>query len=408
MKILNARTGALQSIPFTLGETGRGRHAEEIRISNRPGQEPSGPEDVSYFLFGPEGRQHCILTRGDQRRGVLLRIDTKGVYTRDSGGRISLIGGPARCLASGTWAEGDAGRIGSGPDQLWHVEGPAVWEVVIQGGSHKGYGLRYLVVGRSMAPRMLKPDELIQMIATDSDPDVTEAVRPHAAALAAATGPAAERGREIHEAFRLADQLEEFEPAADAPTVQHYSTGDLRAEVERHGIATPAAYAQIIGGVSNVQSGTLVPGRQPLLSLEIGPGGGRRYSYEIVTETGVRRIGQLSQRPYTHESVLFLVEDQTWQVAWVSRRDGADTEYAIADAGGIHTYTPACSDPIRTQAWPGLSEGPAPNFGSVFQALEGIPTAAAIAAIDTAGRQLVHELPTPTQVSDLAAKFNRH
>ena len=52
MKIIDARTGKLQEIPFSLGESGRGRWLEEVKISNRPRQEPSGPHDVGYFTFG--------------------------------------------------------------------------------------------------------------------------------------------------------------------------------------------------------------------------------------------------------------------------------------------------------------------------------------------------------------------
>ena len=43
-----------QEIPFSLGESGRGRWLEEVRITNRSGKEPTGPEDVGYFLFGEE------------------------------------------------------------------------------------------------------------------------------------------------------------------------------------------------------------------------------------------------------------------------------------------------------------------------------------------------------------------
>lgn len=399
MKILNARTGTLQSIPFTLGEGGRGRKLEEIKISNRPGQVPSGPEDVSYFVFGTGSDQHCILTASDKRRGILLRIDTRGVYTRGSCGRVSLVGGQATLLAAGQWAEGAAGNVASGPDQLWHIEGPALLEVVLQGGSHKGMGLRYLVVGRSMRPLLFKPDELVQLIATDADPEVTETVRPHAVAIGGASGA------ELLSALRLADSLETLEPSAES--ILHYSQGDLRAEVTRHNIAIPAVFSQALGGVSGVQAGTLVPGTQALVSLGIGPGGGKRYDYSVIAETGVCQLGELSFRPHTQKSMLYLVEDPGWVVAWVSRRDGREIQYTIANADGVHTHRHVWEDSVCTQEWPGIPAGPAPDFSVVFPTLK-----APVLSVDAANCQpaefaCASAQTTPAQVSDLAAKFNR-
>lgn len=176
MRVIDARTGRLQPIPFSLGERGRGRWLEEVKISNRPGQEPSGPEDVGYFLFGNE-QKHCILTKSNpNQRGLLLRINTYGTYTRGTTGSVDLKGGNAKLLVSGRYAFGDAGRLGGGADELWHVESPSVFVVYICGGEYKGYGHRYLVVTKSFRVVMMKREELCQLIATDEGFNRTPAI----------------------------------------------------------------------------------------------------------------------------------------------------------------------------------------------------------------------------------------
>ena len=286
MRIINARTGNLETIPLTLGESGRGRWLEEVRVSNRPGQGPSGPEDVSFFTFGQEPK-HVILTKGDSKRGVLVRINTAGVYTKGSCGSVALKGGKAILLVEGVWAEGGAGRVANGPDQLWHVEGPALFVVTLQGGEHKGMGHRYLIITKSFQAVMVKRAELCQLIATDENPEVAEVARMFQSEL----------HEDVQQALRLAEELEEQEtPKAD---VVHYSDEYRSIEdvVRGFGLAIPATMGDKLKGVSGVQSGTLLPGSKAMVALEIGPGGGRRHQFKEVSEAGLARVRESCERP---------------------------------------------------------------------------------------------------------------
>jgi len=197
MKIIDARSDKYVTGPITLGESGRGRHLEVVPLSNRPAQAPSDPGDVGYFVHGaPPERQHAVLTcPTPSQKGILLRINTKGRYTRDSDGRIALVGGPAKLLTRGTWAEGDAGRLGSGPDELWHVGGPSLFEFVIQGGPSKGGGFRWLVVAEDLSEadaglesHIFTPAELQTVIMTASHTAVEVAVRRHMQAILTTSG----------------------------------------------------------------------------------------------------------------------------------------------------------------------------------------------------------------------------
>lgn len=372
MKIIDSRTGNLQAIPFALGETGRGRHFEVVQVSNRPGQVPSGPDDVSYFQHGVGDRQHVILTSADGRRGILLRINTVGTYTQGSCGSIDLLAGQAKLVAAGQWAEGGAGRSANGPDQLWHVEGPSLWDVVLQGGAHKGYGHRYLIVTRSLRVTMVTADALAQTIATDSDPEVTEVVREHRGVLGLkvqeaaspfATTARADRCASILAAIDLADRLEEAVPATSG-AVTHFASRPVVAAVQSYGIAIPVVMDVVLGGVSGVEAGTLVPGACALVDLRIGPGGGKRYSYETVAERGLTMLAQRRERPYTSESRLCRVDDPAWMIAWTSSRDGVVTMHVIADAGGCHTVW--ADGDRHTDPWDGCAAGPMPDFTAVF------------------------------------------
>lgn len=347
MKIINACTGKAQEIPFSLGEKGRGRLLKEIRVSNRPGQTPSGPDDVSYFVFGQE-RKHVILTNSDHKRGILLRINTSGVYTRGSCGSVHHKGGSATLLTEGTWAEGDAGRLANGPDQLWHVEGPALFVVTLQGGERKGMGHRYLIVTTSLRTVMIKRAELCQLIATDNDPEVAEVARMFQNKI----------HEDVQQALHLADKLEEQmdEPQTD---VAHFVSGwrSIKEVVQGYGLAIPAAMGDKVKGVSGVQADTILPGTKALVAIPIGPGGGKRYRFEEVSESGLIRVKEVCERPYTRKSVLAIADDSNWSSAWKEYRDGRVTSYVIANAGGIHYFTPDAErgDSIRTSAWGGMT-----------------------------------------------------
>lgn len=353
MKIINANTARLQTIPFSLGEAGRGRWLEDVKVSNRPGQEPSGPEDVGYSVFGEE-HKHVILTKGNpNQRGVLVRINTSGVYTKNSCGSIKIIGGDAELLTEGSWAEGLAGHVASGPDQLWHVKGPALFAVVLQGGEHKGMGHRYLIVTEKYRTLMIKRADLCQLIVVDRDPELVATVRMFADQLHA----------DVQSALKTADELETaMDHEAPAAVVHfHPEYGTLEETVEGYGLALPPIMGGKVTGVSGVQANTLMPGHQSLVALTIGPGGGRLYRHNMVEEKGLVRIAQGSDQR-NRETILAIVQDPEWFVAWTNHRVAETTAYVVADANGVHTFHPE-NFPVdgkryRTEPWFGIKSGP--------------------------------------------------
>ena len=338
--------GRTQEIPFSLGEAGRGRWLEEVRISNRSGQQPSGPDDVGYFLFGEE-RKHCILTKSNpNQRGVLIRINTYGTYTRGTEGNVVHKGGEAKLLVTGSYAFGDAGRIGGGTDELWHIESPSVFIVNICGGSYKGYGQRYLIVTRSFNAVAMTREELCQTIATDDNPEVTEVVKQF-------TG---ELHEDVQSAIKLAEELEEAISPEMNVLVNHFTQWQpIEQTVKNWGIAIPVVMGDKIGGVSSVQAGTLIPGTKALISLCIGPGGGKRYRFEKISESGITRIKESCERPFNSESILAIVEAPDWHSAWIEYKDGEITSYVLANAGGIHHYVRWVANGIRTEPWDGIT-----------------------------------------------------
>jgi len=411
MKIINALTGKSHSIPFTLGQKGRGRWFEEIKISNRPGQAPTGSDDVGFFTFGgDEGWEghcpsphkdskkppHVILTHSQRgQEGILLVIETEGCYTRGAsrGAKaVALLGGDAILLTAGTWAWGDAGSVGAQRDELWHVRNPSVFSVYLAGGSSKGYGLRYVIVTRSFRVLIMKRDELSQLVATDEDPEVTEVVRQFVEQLPS----------ELQDAVRLAEQLEEMDDTNQVDVTHFNQWGSIEEVVKGYDLAIPAVMAGVVKGISGVQAGTLVPGDKPLVALEIGPGGGSRYRYEKVSETGLTRLKETCNHRCTRESVLAIADDSNWSSAWKEYKDGEVTAYVLANAGGVHSFTPnpEWGEPIRTQAWAGIaavtpSEA---EFRKIF-GLEG------------GGSDFSDPTPEPPvegwSINDLAAKFGR-
>lgn len=333
MKIIDARSGAVMPVAaFSLGEAGRGRHLEEVRIDQRV---PPTGDEVGYRLFGGDETKgylpHVVLTREDPRqRGILLRIRTSGVYTRGSYGEISLKGGDALKLTEGRWAEGSAGRVASGPDALWHVRGPALFEVTLQGGEHKGMGKRFLIITRKLKVVMVNRDKLSQMIATDDEPDVVETIRQFYDAL----------DEDIKNAVQVAEQLEEAVVDNTSVNVVHFLHEwiNIHETMKRWNIAVPAIFNEVIGGVSGVQAGTLMPGSQQLLVISVGPGGGRRYGYILLDEKGITRLASERNQKGTSEEILALVDSPDWKIVWEEIKDGQTVTWCVADSSGIHRY----------------------------------------------------------------------
>jgi hypothetical protein len=205
MQILNARSCSLQKIPFSLGEKGRARTFIPVDVDQK--NPPTGPEAVGYVLV-PGGGILLTQPRTDQQ-GWLVHTNTEGTYTRGTTGYTKLKGGDATCIATGHYAYGDAGGIGGGTDELWHVtSATALWIAYLSGGAYKGFGAHYSILTRSGRMRLLKRAELCQLLATDDDPEVTEVIRQYADSL----------HEDIRNALALADALDEYQTPAPRST----------------------------------------------------------------------------------------------------------------------------------------------------------------------------------------------
>lgn len=333
MKIINARTGNLQHIPFALGESGRARCLIPVDIDQR---HPVNAEDVGYVVVP---NSSIILTQPrPEQRGTLVRIDTRGCYTRGTTGWASLKGGEATCIASGTYAFGDAGGIGSGSDELWHVTSEdALWTVYLSGGSYKGYGRRYCILTRTGKVHMLDRANLCQLIATDNDPEIVAVVRKYADAL----------HEDVQAAIKLADELDEFEPS-DSSVSHFIEGGDISQLTEKFGIEIPVSLQPLTGGISGVQSGVLVPGDKSLVMFHAGPGGGKRYGWTSFHH-GLSILKEVAGGKGTSSDILALVEQEDWYYGWENRKDGEVTSYELVNAQGFHFYS-AYPDPYDRYA----------------------------------------------------------
>ncbi|GHP00711.1 hypothetical protein KSF_107580 [Reticulibacter mediterranei] len=324
MKLVNARTGKLQVIPFALGKKGRARTLVPVDVDKR--NPPAGPDSIGYAVVPGGG---VLLTQlKPEQGGILVHINTEGTYTRGTSGYTKLKGGKATKIAEGSYAYGDAGGLGGGSDELWHVESlTALWVVYLSGGSYKGYGLHYCVLTRSGTTHLLKRDELCQLIATDEKPDIVEVVYQYKEVL----------HQDIQNAFQVAERLEDF--SASEKRVQHFFTGDLAFSLEEtFQIAVPEALKPLQCGVSGIEAGTLMPGEKALFLLHAGPGGGRRYSWKIEEPRGLQILKEVDGWKGTSSDILALVEQPDWYYAWSEYKDRELYAYCFVNANGIYKY----------------------------------------------------------------------
>ena len=96
-------------------------------------------------------------------------------------------------------------------------------------------------------------------------------------------------------------------------------------------------------GVSEVKAGCLMPGPFSLVVISVGLGGGKRWGYEITAERGVTVIGR--DQGHGRETVVAIVQDQDWQIAWSVFKDGALTSQRRAQIDGVWTQAADGSDP---------------------------------------------------------------
>lgn len=109
---------------ISIGQNGRGRVETKIKFDRRnpPAEVPSGRIDelglTQFTDGGGTARFAATAPRLNDTR-VCLRADTLAGYVRHATGTCVPYLGSPRFVASGQWAEGDAGRLGSGTDSLW-------------------------------------------------------------------------------------------------------------------------------------------------------------------------------------------------------------------------------------------------------------------------------------------------
>jgi hypothetical protein len=326
MKIINVRTQKLQPIPFALGEGGRARRY--VPVTPHPTNPPQDAAHVGVYVL-PE-HAGVMLVQNDAP-GLLLRINTKGVYTRGSDGSIELRYGKATCLAEGYWAAGDAGGLGSGPDALWQVESPdALFAVRIQGGVSKGYGWFYAIVADGDLVAFDKKEEIARVIALDDMPAVTRVVR--AAIAAGASHPAL-----WDEALAIAEKIEKMDNEPPARVQHFFFDGDsLDSVCERFGIVVPPSFYRD-DGVDRIAAGTLVPGDKALASFAVGPGGGKRYRWRTICRHNLTLV---DQQPGNRCVLLFLVDhpQEDWYYTWEEFKDGQHLAYGLANKTGVHRW----------------------------------------------------------------------
>jgi hypothetical protein len=395
MRILNARAEKAETIPFSLGEDGRARKRVPVVVSPRNAPE-SG--DVGYIVAS--GGVVVLTKPQPNQRGVLVHIDTKGCYTRGTQGATKLLGGEATCIASGTYAYGNAGGIGGGSDELWHVSSSiAMWGVVISGGAYKGFGHRYCVLNKSGNIRMITRQKLCQLITTDDEPEIVEVAREFANVL----------HKDVQDAFALAEQLADFDPHSNA--VQHYLQVGYRERLETiFEIAIPIEMATLTCGVSGIQASTLVPGNKALVAFNAGPGGRKRHAWKEIDPHHVTILESKWGSNYTDKEYLALVEEPDWYFAWSSTKDGQLTGYSFVDAHGIYNYD-ADGQHCYSTAWEGIPAGQAPAwsqiapiFGVDLPEPEPKPNMATVVS----GNEDEEADQTPLTLEGLQARFNRN
>jgi hypothetical protein len=294
MRIINVFSGCLQQIPFCLGN--KDGFMTEIRLSRRSVEVPTSPVDIGYeFTFG--NKKDIFLKSSDGKPGLLLRIDTFGISGQN---RIVHLGGRAKKLSFGAWKN----SLGEGPDELWHVEWPAIFKVEA---TEQEYFI--LVLSEEKVCNVAR-DQFEKMV-NDND------------------------GGEIAEMIRYFSKVlpKSLQVESNVPT--RYIASDLSFNSTWKEIIE----SEQVGGVS----------------LSVGPGGGAQFSFDDPCLKGVRIV----KRHQVSESKMILeceIQCSQWQLSWREYRGLKLSSLCIADSGGIHRlWVDGCDgDEISSDEWAGL------------------------------------------------------
>lgn len=132
-----------------LGEQGRGRWLERVKLDNRnppsivlrDGKSIVLDAGVAEFTAGENKRYVLTASKPNDDR-ILADINSDGTYTRGSRGDVRPYMGDPVCLARGWRAWGDAGRIGTQHHGLWLLnDGDSVYVEVAGGYKTQNYVL---------------------------------------------------------------------------------------------------------------------------------------------------------------------------------------------------------------------------------------------------------------------------
>lgn len=286
-----------------------GRHRKTIRRS------PQGKgEDVGYVVIGGS----VVLTAPREgQTGILVPILTNTGYHRHCSGSSSLICGSAEAIASGSWREGAAGRLGGGIDSLWHISGPAI--IWIQYSGSRGPGQHfYLVADGCGVICHKKKDNLIGEIVLDNDPRLRDAMQ----SLRGKEGFPSWLEGALSTVENIEDEVGTVSEVAHVGDLESLALFDLQ-------VTDPTR------GVGSLQGNVFEPGTRQLAVVRVGPGGGKRYHYDIEEQFGLEVISEY--RPHRSASVVMVayVLGSGWRVRWTEYKDGEPTGSFVSSSEGI-------------------------------------------------------------------------
>jgi len=182
------------------------------------------------------------------------------------------------------------------------------------------------------------------MIATDEEPEVASVARQFKDVL----------NKDVQAAIKLADELEDSEKPIIS-VAHFFGCKPMEQVVADHGFAIPMSLRLVdgtIGGVSGVQTGTLVPGDKALVAFSVGRMGGKRYGVTIEAEVGLTRLHVSEDYRGNQGEVLAVVDQPDWHVVLRHFKDGGEYCVVRYDAGGEHRCDPT-GKVYQTTPWTG-------------------------------------------------------
>lgn len=305
------RLDPANSLEQVLGESGRAR--SQCRLLSYAGATAPAPGspvaavavgcDAVRFVDGASPGPHPLY----------LIARTHGGYRRDNVGDVSVFGDGA-IVATGRWADGDAGNLGRGIDALVACTGPACVFIL------RTPFARTLVLTDPARNKIqaFSLADLREALLRDDEGwirEVIEAVRP---AL-----PERWHGLELPQVLAEIDAADALlaKSADPAEGVAHVGLelagrSGLRLLVPRLTTAGDPPGAPSCSHGLDVVDGALVPGPHALVFHVTTPGGGRRWSASAPSWSGLELVHE------RNEIRVFRVVSPDWSIEYVQSRDG--------------------------------------------------------------------------------------